>query len=92
MDQLMLDFPTQPANECKPPKKLQEGLRAQPKAVLKGRIVRLFHIGRNDWAKRSCARQISKRGGELLCQDRGDRAGIGGNAVIYVEGKVHLRV
>jgi predicted PhzF superfamily epimerase YddE/YHI9 len=38
------------------------------------------------------ARQISKRGGELLCQDRGDRAGIGGNAVIYVEGKVHLRV
>jgi len=35
------------------------------------------------------ARQISKRGGELFCEDRGDRVGIGGNAVTYVEGKLH---
>jgi predicted PhzF superfamily epimerase YddE/YHI9 len=36
------------------------------------------------------ARQLSKRGGELLCEDRGARVGIGGTAVTYVEGKIHL--
>ena len=36
------------------------------------------------------ARQISARGGELFCEDRGDRVGIGGEAVTYVEGKIHL--
>ena len=35
------------------------------------------------------ARQLSKRGGELFCEDRGERAGIGGNAVTYVEGRLH---
>lgn len=37
------------------------------------------------------ARQISARGGELFCEDRGDRVGIGGEAVTYVEGKIRLR-
>ncbi len=36
------------------------------------------------------ARQISKRGGELFCEDRGDRVGIGGEALTYVEGTIHL--
>ena len=36
------------------------------------------------------ARQISKRGGELFCEDRGERVGIGGNAVTYVEGKIDV--
>jgi PhzF family phenazine biosynthesis protein len=36
------------------------------------------------------ARQISARGGELFCEDRGDRVGIGGEALTYVEGKIHL--
>jgi PhzF family phenazine biosynthesis protein len=36
------------------------------------------------------ARQISARGGELFCEDRGDRVGIGGEAVTYIEGKIHL--
>ncbi|MDQ3115072.1 MAG: PhzF family phenazine biosynthesis protein [Verrucomicrobiota bacterium] len=36
------------------------------------------------------ARQISKRGGELFCEDRGDRVGIGGEAVTYVEGRLLL--
>jgi PhzF family phenazine biosynthesis protein len=36
------------------------------------------------------ARQISKRGGELFCQERGERVGIGGNAITYAEGKLHL--
>jgi PhzF family phenazine biosynthesis protein len=36
------------------------------------------------------ARQFSKRGGELFCEDRGERVGIGGNAVTYVEGKLHV--
>lgn len=35
------------------------------------------------------ARQLSKRGGELFCEDRGERVGIGGNAVTYVEGRIH---
>jgi PhzF family phenazine biosynthesis protein len=37
------------------------------------------------------ARQLSKRGGELFCEDRGERVGIGGNAVTYVEGKLHVK-
>ena len=36
------------------------------------------------------ARQLSQRGGELFCEDRGKRVGIGGSAVTYVEGKIHL--
>jgi PhzF family phenazine biosynthesis protein len=36
------------------------------------------------------ARQISRRGGELFCEDRGDRVGIGGSAVPYSEGKILL--
>ena len=36
------------------------------------------------------ARQISPRGGELFCEDRGDRVGIGGEALTYVEGRIHL--
>lgn len=36
------------------------------------------------------ARQISARGGELFCEDRGDRVGIGGEAVTYSEGKIYL--
>ena len=47
------------------------------------------------WAKRLGkrelrARQLSKRGGELFCEDRGDRVGIGGTAVTYIEGKLHV--
>jgi PhzF family phenazine biosynthesis protein len=36
------------------------------------------------------ARQISKRGGELFCEDRGARVGIGGSALTYVEGKLNV--
>jgi PhzF family phenazine biosynthesis protein len=36
-DRLVLDFPAQPLAECDAPARLAEGLRAQPKAVLKGR-------------------------------------------------------
>ncbi len=35
------------------------------------------------------ARQISPRGGELFCENRGDRVGIGGNAVTYVQGMLN---
>jgi PhzF family phenazine biosynthesis protein len=46
------------------------------------------------WAKRLgksklFARQISRRGGELWCQDRGDRVSIAGGAVQYLQG--HIR-
>jgi PhzF family phenazine biosynthesis protein len=34
------------------------------------------------------ARQISARGGELFCSDRGDRVKIGGEAVLYLEGEI----
>jgi len=36
------------------------------------------------------ARQISPRGGELYCRDRGERVSIGGTAVTYVEGTIQL--
>ena len=47
------------------------------------------------WAKQLgkrelLARQISPRGGELFCEDRGERVRIGGHAVTYVEGKIHV--
>lgn len=36
------------------------------------------------------ARQLSSRGGELFCEDRGDRVRIAGNAVIYLEGTIRI--
>jgi predicted PhzF superfamily epimerase YddE/YHI9 len=36
------------------------------------------------------ARQLSQRGGELICELRGDRVGIGGKAVLYFSGHLHL--
>ena len=36
------------------------------------------------------ARQVSARGGELLCEDRGDRVVLAGHAVLYLEGSMHL--
>ncbi len=36
------------------------------------------------------ARQVSRRGGELFCEDRGGRVGIAGKAVLYLEGAIHL--
>ncbi len=47
------------------------------------------------WSKRLgkhelFARQISKRGGELWCEDRGERVGIGGHVVRYMEGRISV--
>ncbi len=47
------------------------------------------------WAKRLgktalAARQISARGGELLCEDRGERVSIAGRAVLYLEGTIQI--
>lgn len=36
------------------------------------------------------ARQISARGGELFCEDRGDRVSIAGRAVLYLEGTISV--
>lgn len=36
------------------------------------------------------ARQISARGGTLLCEDRGARTGIGGRAVLFMEGTIRI--
>jgi len=48
------------------------------------------------WANRLnktnlCARQVSPRGGELVCQVRGDRVKIGGNATLYLRGEIFLK-
>jgi PhzF family phenazine biosynthesis protein len=40
--------------------------------------------------KELLARQVSKRGGEIFCQDRGDRVVIAGQAVAYMEGNVMI--
>jgi len=47
------------------------------------------------WAKklnktRMHARQLSKRGGELFCEDAGDRVKISGHAVMYLEGMIRI--
>jgi predicted PhzF superfamily epimerase YddE/YHI9 len=36
------------------------------------------------------ARQISKRGGELFCCHRGERAGIAGNSITYLRGEIEV--
>ncbi len=36
------------------------------------------------------ARQLSARGGELWCEDRGDRVAIGGQAALYLEGTIEV--
>lgn len=36
------------------------------------------------------ARQLSRRGGELFCEERGDRVGIGGHAVTYLSGQIDV--
>jgi PhzF family phenazine biosynthesis protein len=36
------------------------------------------------------AHQVSKRGGELLCQDLGDRVKMAGRAVLFANGTIHL--
>jgi PhzF family phenazine biosynthesis protein len=40
--------------------------------------------------KKLHARQISKRGGELFCEDRGDRVKIAGHAVKFLEGHIEV--
>ncbi len=47
------------------------------------------------WSKRlgknrMFARQLSQRGGELWCEDRGDRVGIAGRAVKFFEGEIEF--
>ncbi|ACZ08214.1 Uncharacterized isomerase yddE [Sebaldella termitidis] len=47
------------------------------------------------WAKRLgkeklTAHQLSKRGGILYCQDKGDRVKISGNAILYLAGEIYL--
>ena len=38
------------------------------------------------------ARQLSKRGGELVCELRGDRIFIYGKAVKYLEGRINVEI
>ena len=38
--------------------------------------------------KKLHAQQVSRRGGELFCEDRGARVGIAGRAVLYLEGEI----
>ena len=47
------------------------------------------------WARRLgrtrlTARQVSARGGELVCEDRGDRVRIGGRAALYLRGTIEV--
>ena len=36
------------------------------------------------------AKQVSKRGGELFCENTDDRVLIGGNAVLYMKGVIEI--
>ena len=47
------------------------------------------------WSKvlgktRLTARQLSSRGGELICEEKGDRVEISGHAVTYMKGKIRI--
>ena len=49
------------------------------------------------WAKRLkkesfYARQLSKRGGDVLCEVKGERVLISGHAVLYLKGEAHISV
>lgn len=41
--------------------------------------------------KSMLAGQLSRRGGTLYCEDRGERVGIGGNAVLYSAGEIRIK-
>ncbi len=47
-------------------------------------------LGRGPGGGKLTARQVSARGGELVCEDLGDRVSIGGRAVLYFEGTIEL--
>ena len=40
--------------------------------------------------KELLAHQLSRRGGELRCEDLGDRVSIAGHAKLFLEGTIHL--
>jgi PhzF family phenazine biosynthesis protein len=40
--------------------------------------------------ERLYARQLSKRGGELFCELRGERVKIGGHAILYLKGEIYV--
>jgi predicted PhzF superfamily epimerase YddE/YHI9 len=40
--------------------------------------------------KRLHARQLSARGGDLVCDDLGDRVGIGGRVATFLEGRIRI--
>jgi PhzF family phenazine biosynthesis protein len=48
-----------------------------------------FWSGRLDKTK-MLARQVSNRGGELICRDAGERVFIGGRATTYLRGKIQI--
>ncbi len=41
-------------------------------------------------SKKLLAKQVSKRGGELFCENKDDRVLIGGNAVLYMKGSINI--
>lgn len=40
--------------------------------------------------ERLYARQLSKRGGKLFCESRGERVKIGGHAILYLKGEIYV--
>jgi len=40
--------------------------------------------------KKLNARQLSRRGGDLVCEDKGDRVRISGHAVTYLVGEITI--
>ena len=57
-------------------------------AVANADLSKLLEDHRLDREIETTARQISARGGELICEARGGRVEIAGRAVIYLEGTI----
>ena len=62
----------------------------QPRRTLRRRGVLAPYWAERLHKKELHAFQLSERGGELFCTDKGDRVGIGGRAVTYLSG--HIRI
>jgi PhzF family phenazine biosynthesis protein len=45
-----------------------------------------YKLGKN----KMTAKQLSKRGGDIYCENKGDRVIMGGNCVFYMKGEIHI--
>ena len=83
--QLIMDFPAQPPVPCATSQALSDGLGRQP-AHCQLAPYWSERLGKT----RLNARQVSRRGGDVVCEIRGDRVRLAGTAVTYLHGEIDI--